>query len=93
LAPTMGIATTGFCYPGRILQVFIDKISKFFGYQEQPSIQFRSTSSSKSKQFLSCRRIMVSIGIGFNISKTYHPVKVPSKSAMRTLQKIHETKA
>jgi hypothetical protein len=30
LAPTVGIAATGFCYPGGILQVFIDKISKFF---------------------------------------------------------------
>jgi hypothetical protein len=29
-APTVGIAATGFCYPGGILQVFIDKISKFF---------------------------------------------------------------
>jgi hypothetical protein len=26
----MGIAATGFCYPGGILQAFIDKISKFF---------------------------------------------------------------
>jgi hypothetical protein len=30
LAPTVGIAATGFCYPGGILQAFIDKISKFF---------------------------------------------------------------
>jgi hypothetical protein len=29
LAPTVGIAATGFCYPGGILQAFIDKISKF----------------------------------------------------------------
>jgi hypothetical protein len=31
LAPTVGIAATGFCYPGGILQIFIDKISKFCG--------------------------------------------------------------
>jgi hypothetical protein len=31
LAPTVGIAATGFCYPGGILQVFIDKISKICG--------------------------------------------------------------
>jgi hypothetical protein len=30
LAPTVGIVATGFCYPGGILQAFIDKISKFF---------------------------------------------------------------
>jgi hypothetical protein len=30
LAPTVGSAATGFCYPGGILQAFIDKISKFF---------------------------------------------------------------
>jgi hypothetical protein len=52
LAPTVGIAATGFCYLGGILQLFhrryqqilidkiskffIDKISKFFGYQQQP---------------------------------------------------------
>jgi hypothetical protein len=30
LAPTVGIAATGFCYPGGILQAFIDKINKFF---------------------------------------------------------------
>jgi hypothetical protein len=35
LAPTVGIATTGFCYPGGILQVFIDKISKFCSCQQQ----------------------------------------------------------
>jgi hypothetical protein len=29
LAPTVGIAATGFCYPGGILQLFIDKINKF----------------------------------------------------------------
>jgi hypothetical protein len=28
LAPTVGIAATGFCYLGGILQIFIDKISK-----------------------------------------------------------------
>jgi hypothetical protein len=35
LAPTVGIAATGFCYPGGILQVFIDKISKFYGCRQQ----------------------------------------------------------
>jgi hypothetical protein len=30
LAPTVGIAATGFCYPGGILQAFVDKISKFY---------------------------------------------------------------
>jgi hypothetical protein len=40
LAPTVGIAATRFCYPGGILQVFIDKISKFRGYQEQQSDRF-----------------------------------------------------
>jgi hypothetical protein len=58
LAPTVGIAATGFCYPGGILQAFIDKISKFFidkirklsigkiskffGYQQQPDRVNRS---------------------------------------------------
>jgi hypothetical protein len=35
LAPTVGIAATGFCYLGGILQVFIDEISKFFDCQQQ----------------------------------------------------------
>jgi hypothetical protein len=30
LAPIVGIAATGFCYPGGILQAFIDKIRKLF---------------------------------------------------------------
>jgi hypothetical protein len=30
LAPSVGIAATGFCYPGGILQAFIDKIRKLF---------------------------------------------------------------
>jgi hypothetical protein len=40
LAPTVGIAATGFCYPGGILQVFIDKISKFRDCQEQQSNRY-----------------------------------------------------
>jgi hypothetical protein len=31
----MGIAATRFCHPGEILQIFIDKISKFYGCRRQ----------------------------------------------------------
>jgi hypothetical protein len=48
LAPTVGIAATGFCYPGGILQVFIDKISKFRGCQGQQSDRFKQNLSSTS---------------------------------------------
>jgi hypothetical protein len=56
LAPTVGIAATGFCYPGGILQlfhrqdqqifhrqdqqIFHRKINKFFGYQQQQPDRF-----------------------------------------------------
>jgi hypothetical protein len=35
LAPTVGIAATGFCYPGGILQVFINEINKFYDCRQQ----------------------------------------------------------
>jgi hypothetical protein len=59
LAPTVGIVVTRFCYPGGILQVFIDKISKFRGCQEQQSDRFNFVNnimidwSDPSKKFAS----------------------------------------
>jgi hypothetical protein len=40
----MGIAATGFCYPGGILQAFSDKIIKFRGcrQKQQDHINFRA---------------------------------------------------
>jgi hypothetical protein len=38
LALIVGIAMTGFCYPGGILQVFVNKISKFCGCRKQQQL-------------------------------------------------------
>jgi hypothetical protein len=38
---------TIFCYPGGILQVFIDKINKFCGYEQQPDGSINLQQASK----------------------------------------------
>jgi hypothetical protein len=52
LAPTVGIAATGFCYLGGILKFFIDKISKFCGcrQQQQPDRIERASSVTRDGQ-------------------------------------------
>jgi hypothetical protein len=42
LAPAVGIAATGFCYPGGILQ--LDKIDKFCGCRQQQQLDRISAS-------------------------------------------------
>jgi hypothetical protein len=63
LALTVGIAATGFCYLGGILQLFIDKINKFCGYQQQHqsirSLHQIHQSSSTARLHLLLRRVQV----------------------------------
>jgi hypothetical protein len=50
LAPTVGIAATGFCYPGGILQLSIGDISKFFLHRQDQQISRLPTAAAKSLQ-------------------------------------------
>jgi hypothetical protein len=54
----VGIAATGFCYPGGILQAFIDKISKFFidKISEFFIDKIRKLFIDKINKFFDCRQ-------------------------------------
>jgi hypothetical protein len=96
----VGIAATGFCYPGGILQVFIDKISKFFidkinkfcGCRQQ-SDRFSSDhrdhphqqSASTSSYYSSPDRRLPSL----QIAGISNPVQVPRRKRQATEANLH----
>jgi hypothetical protein len=50
LAPTVGIAATGFCYPGGILQIFHRQDQQIFHRQDQQI--FRLPAAARSHQVI-----------------------------------------
>jgi hypothetical protein len=72
LAPTVGIAATGFCYPGRILQLFHRRYQQFFSI------------SSKINKFYGCRQQKQSD----RFNRIYHQHQLSSTSAIIYIVKI-----
>jgi hypothetical protein len=77
LAPTVGIATTGFCYPGGILQLF---------YREDQEILRLPTAAPRLfQQIASCRIIFIS-EININDPLHHQDLRLASPSKNRLVR-------
>jgi hypothetical protein len=91
LAPTVGIAATGFCYLGGILQFSIGDISKFFlHHQDQQRVQpkihgakiWNSMKKSRSTNFMAADNRSSQIdSTEFIVNISYHQHQLSSTSS------------
>jgi hypothetical protein len=86
----MGIAATGFCYPGGILQVFIDKISKFYDCRQQQRDRISTDHLQQKGQICEYRSKKSDVKIDSAYSQRYmkQRAKIVERNQATTMKKI-----